>query len=195
MIPRSASVASNASRPAPRQNNLPYDDAIAREEIQSDHKFTVVLTRGDKFMRRLVHELRGPRVRVGLPGRRAAKKTAPAPSPTTRAKCMGCRYCMVACPFSVPKYEWGKLVPKVRKCTMCPDRVIRGKANGLRGDLSDGRHQVRRARRTHRRSAKTDSRQSRATTSTTSTDWRKWAARRFCCSPAFRSKTLAIAAT
>ena len=25
---------------------------------------------------------------------------------------MGCRYCMVACPFSVPKYEWGKLLPQ-----------------------------------------------------------------------------------
>ena len=40
---------------------------------------------------------------------------------------MGCRYCMVACPFSVPKYEWGKVLPKVRKCTMCSDRVAAGK--------------------------------------------------------------------
>ena len=35
------------------QNKLPYDDAIAKEEIQSAHKLTVVLTRDDKFMRRL----------------------------------------------------------------------------------------------------------------------------------------------
>lgn len=34
---------------------------------------------------------------------------------------------MVACPFSVPKYEWGKLFPKVQKCIMCPDRVANGK--------------------------------------------------------------------
>jgi formate dehydrogenase iron-sulfur subunit len=34
---------------------------------------------------------------------------------------------MVACPFSVPKYEWSKLFPKVQKCTMCPDRVAAGK--------------------------------------------------------------------
>jgi len=34
---------------------------------------------------------------------------------------------MVACPFSVPKYEWNKLLPRVQKCTMCPDRVSAGK--------------------------------------------------------------------
>ncbi len=33
---------------------------------------------------------------------------------------------MVACPFSVPKYEWSKVLPKVQKCTMCPDRVAAG---------------------------------------------------------------------
>ncbi len=33
---------------------------------------------------------------------------------------------MVACPFSVPKYEWSKVLPKVRKCVMCPDRVAAG---------------------------------------------------------------------
>ena len=35
-------------------------------------------------------------------------------------KCMGCRYCMVACPFQIPTYEYDKvLTPQVRKCTLC----------------------------------------------------------------------------
>ena len=35
-------------------------------------------------------------------------------------KCMGCRYCMVACPFQIPTYEYDNvLTPQVRKCTMC----------------------------------------------------------------------------
>ena len=39
-------------------------------------------------------------------------------------KCMGCRYCMVACPFEVPKYEYeNALTPQVRKCTLCADRI------------------------------------------------------------------------
>lgn len=39
-------------------------------------------------------------------------------------KCMGCRYCMIACPFDIPKYEYDKaLTPWVRKCTFCFDRT------------------------------------------------------------------------
>jgi formate dehydrogenase iron-sulfur subunit len=34
---------------------------------------------------------------------------------------------MVACPFNQPKYEWQSLNPRVRKCIMCPDRVVAGK--------------------------------------------------------------------
>jgi formate dehydrogenase iron-sulfur subunit len=53
----------------------------------------------------------------------ALRKTAAGPVIYEASRCMGCRYCMVACPFSVPKYEWSKLLPSVQKCTMCPDRV------------------------------------------------------------------------
>ncbi|MBN2445191.1 MAG: 4Fe-4S dicluster domain-containing protein [Phycisphaerae bacterium] len=38
-------------------------------------------------------------------------------------KCIGCRYCMLACPFSVPKFEWEKTIPYIRKCTMCFERI------------------------------------------------------------------------
>ena len=37
-------------------------------------------------------------------------------------KCMGCRYCMVACPFQIPTYEYDNVfTPQVRKCTFCVD--------------------------------------------------------------------------
>lgn len=39
-------------------------------------------------------------------------------------KCMGCRYCMVACPFEVPAYEYhNALTPRVRKCSFCFEKV------------------------------------------------------------------------
>ena len=41
-------------------------------------------------------------------------------------RCMGCRYCMLACPFQVPAYEWSKVLPKVRKCDMCYQRQLAG---------------------------------------------------------------------
>ena len=54
-------------------------------------------------------------------------KTPEGPVVYDAKKCMGCRYCMMACPFQVPKYEWDRPVPIVGKCIMCTDRVKEGK--------------------------------------------------------------------
>jgi len=36
--------------------------------------------------------------------------------------CIGCRYCMVACPFQIPAYEYDAVLkPRVRKCEFCAD--------------------------------------------------------------------------
>ena len=42
-------------------------------------------------------------------------------------KCIGCRYCMAACPFQVPAYEYrNAFTPRVRKCTFCQPRISAG---------------------------------------------------------------------
>jgi formate dehydrogenase iron-sulfur subunit len=43
------------------------------------------------------------------------------------ARCMGCRYCMLACPLGIPRYEWEKQIPYMIKCDMCIDRLREGK--------------------------------------------------------------------
>jgi formate dehydrogenase iron-sulfur subunit len=106
-------------------HGLPYDDAIAAEETQSDHKYTVVVAKSDKFMRRLCMNCQDPTCASVCPVA-ALRKTSLGPVTYDASRCIGCRYCMMACPFSVPKYEWTKALPLIRKCDMCADRVASG---------------------------------------------------------------------
>lgn len=43
------------------------------------------------------------------------------------SKCIGCRYCQVACPYNVPKFEWASALPKLVKCEFCKERLAAGK--------------------------------------------------------------------
>jgi len=56
----------------------------------------------------------------------ALEKTKEGPVIWHNDRCIGCRYCMLACPFQVPKFEWDSVWPKIRKCTMCYDRLTQG---------------------------------------------------------------------
>ena len=40
--------------------------------------------------------------------------------------CMGCRYCMMACPFGMTRYEWESANPRIRKCILCYDKLTAG---------------------------------------------------------------------
>jgi formate dehydrogenase iron-sulfur subunit len=42
------------------------------------------------------------------------------------AKCIGCRYCMLACPFHIPRYQWSETAPYMVKCDMCAGRIDDG---------------------------------------------------------------------
>jgi Fe-S-cluster-containing dehydrogenase component len=57
---------------------------------------------------------------------KALEKTATGPVVYHEDRCIGCRYCMVACAFGVPKYEYEKAAPFVRKCSFCADRQTQG---------------------------------------------------------------------
>jgi Fe-S-cluster-containing dehydrogenase component len=43
------------------------------------------------------------------------------------AKCIGCRYCSVVCPFNIPKMQWDTPTPKIVKCEMCNHLLAEGK--------------------------------------------------------------------
>jgi formate dehydrogenase iron-sulfur subunit len=56
----------------------------------------------------------------------AMQKTPEGPVTYDSSRCMGCRYCMMACPYGIPRYEWDSLAPVVRKCTLCYERLQSG---------------------------------------------------------------------
>jgi formate dehydrogenase iron-sulfur subunit len=62
---------------------------------------------------------------------RAFKKTKTGAVTYDSTVCVGCRYCMIACPFEIPAYEYNEpLTPRVMKCTMCYPRIIQGQLPG-----------------------------------------------------------------
>jgi formate dehydrogenase iron-sulfur subunit len=62
---------------------------------------------------------------------RAFRKTETGAVTYDPSVCVGCRYCMIACPFEIPAYEYNEpLTPRVMKCTMCYPRIIQGQLPG-----------------------------------------------------------------
>ena len=56
----------------------------------------------------------------------ALKKTPEGPVIYDEKVCIGCRYCMNACPFRVPTFEYEDAFhPAIRKCVMCFDRLTK----------------------------------------------------------------------
>jgi formate dehydrogenase iron-sulfur subunit len=80
---------------------------------------------GDRFLRRQCrHCLEPACVEACIVG--AMKKTAEGPVVYDRDICIGCRYCMIACPWEIPRYSWEDTVPYVQKCDLCYQRVRKG---------------------------------------------------------------------
>ena len=53
--------------------------------------------------------------------------------------CIGCRYCELACPFDIPKFEWDKWNPKIVKCEFCFDqRLVKNKPPACAGICPTG---------------------------------------------------------
>ena len=105
------------------QNDLP----LPIEEKPTAYTWTVVENRDGAFIRRLcMHCLEPTCVSVCPVG--ALQKTKDGPVIYDSTKCIGCRYCIMACPFGVPKYQWDRAVPIVGKCILCDDRVKAGLA-------------------------------------------------------------------
>ncbi len=102
-------------------NGLPGEE----EEELSATAYTVVKEKDGLYYRRLCMHCKEPTCASVCPVG-AFEKTPEGAVIYHAHKCIGCRYCMQACPFSIPTYEWKKRAPKVQKCIMCYQRLKEG---------------------------------------------------------------------
>jgi formate dehydrogenase iron-sulfur subunit len=111
----------------------PADDAVLeRRRDTAESAFTVVNRTEkapgvDRFAKKQCMHCLAPACASACPVRAMDKKPE-GPVTYDASKCMGCRYCMLACPFDIPKYEYSSAAPRVRKCSFCAER----QANGLK---------------------------------------------------------------
>jgi formate dehydrogenase iron-sulfur subunit len=116
-------IACNAcSAACKEQNGLP----MPIEAVPTAYTWTTVQQRDGVNVRRLcMHCLDPTCVSVCPVGALSVTETGAVDYDETL--CIGCRYCIMACPFGVPKYQWDSPVPIVGKCTLCVDRLRQGK--------------------------------------------------------------------
>jgi formate dehydrogenase iron-sulfur subunit len=103
-------------------NHLPEGE----EKRLSPTAFTALEEHDGKWARRLCQHCETPTC-VSVCPVGAFTKTADGPVLYDAEKCIGCRYCMQACPFRVPRYEWSSTHPRVQKCIFCYSRLAQGK--------------------------------------------------------------------
>ena len=90
-----------------------------------------------------VPALPGAGLRVGVSDDGALPAIRRPGRPMTADKCIGCRYCMWACPWGVPTADWNSLAPKIRKCTHCADRCDQPLPEARNGQpLTEAREQA-----------------------------------------------------
>ena len=101
------------------------DRATTRDGLSANRWCTVVKAAEGRFARKsCMHCLDPSCVSACLVG--SLQKTTDGPVVYDPDKCIGCRYCMLACPFHVPRYEWSRVAPLMRKCDLCAERLRRG---------------------------------------------------------------------
>ncbi|MBW1865646.1 MAG: 4Fe-4S dicluster domain-containing protein [Deltaproteobacteria bacterium] len=105
------------------------DGALEEPRLTSPEQWTIVnkyeTDKGDVFVKRQCMHCFQAACAAACPTE-AMYKTEDGPVIWRGSKCLGCRYCMVSCPFDMPKFEYHEWNPKIQKCTMCFERLEAG---------------------------------------------------------------------
>lgn len=99
-------------------NGLPRERS--RDEL-SAYTWTIVERYQDVNVRRQCMHCEEPACASACPVG-ALTKTSSGAVTYAEDICFGCRYCLMACPFEIPKYQWDKALPLMQKCIMCYEK-------------------------------------------------------------------------
>jgi formate dehydrogenase iron-sulfur subunit len=114
-------------------HNLPTPDisdasAFEKNRPTSETQWAVVnrykTDKGEVFAKRQCMHCNQPGCVSACPVK-AMEKRKEGPV-TWDTNCIGCRYCMVSCPFDIPKFEHYSATPKLQKCNLCWERLQKG---------------------------------------------------------------------
>ena len=110
--------------------DIQNDGALEHERETDDTRWTVVnryeTDQGEVFVKTQCMHCWQPACAAACLTN-AMYKTKEGPVIWREDKCMGCRLCMVSCPFDMPKFEYNEWNPRMQKCIMCASRVTEGK--------------------------------------------------------------------
>lgn len=109
--------------------DIEHDGALDKPRDTSDTQWTVVnrfsTSKGEVFVKKQCMHCWQPACAAACLTN-AMYKTRRGPVVWRSGKCMGCRYCMISCPFEMPKFEYDSWNPRIQKCSMCAERLDRG---------------------------------------------------------------------
>lgn len=109
----------------PTSHNTPYD---VPPDLEPNHYTVIKLYRDGtdySFIKRQCMHCLHPACASACPVRALAKQTDGAIT-YDKDRCIGCRYCMFACPFNVPRFEYDDPMPEIKKCSFCHERLKNG---------------------------------------------------------------------
>lgn len=117
-----------------KEHDLPVpdvenDNALVKVRSTSETQWTVVnrfeTEKGEVFVKKQCMHCWQPACTTACLTN-AMYKTKEGPVIWRGSKCMGCRFCMVSCPFDIPKFEYHSANPKIQKCSLCWERLQEG---------------------------------------------------------------------
>ena len=122
LIDTTLCIGCNACQDACKQENKLRE---GEEKKLSATAYTALEEHDGTYVRRMCQHCLDPTC-VSVCPVQAFTKSPAGPVLYDETKCIGCRYCIQACPFQVPRYEWNSTYPRVQKCRFCPERISRG---------------------------------------------------------------------